>query len=74
MCCGEAIKEKGNSLSRNPNLCACCSSLMDGMDDLSPSLTSQPLSVDAQERVPESKRRAAADVSAQNRRKIHKAA
>ena len=27
------MKEHGNSLSRNPNVCACCSSLLDGMDD-----------------------------------------
>jgi len=27
------MKEKGNALSRNPNLCACCSSLLDGMED-----------------------------------------
>jgi hypothetical protein len=27
--------ESGNSLSRNPNICASCSSLADGMDDSS---------------------------------------
>ena len=32
ICCGEAISEHGNTLSRNPNLCASCSSLTDGMD------------------------------------------
>jgi hypothetical protein len=33
ICCGEEISERGNVLSRNPNLCASCSSLADGMDD-----------------------------------------
>ena len=32
ICCGEEISERGNTLSRNPNLCASCSSLADGMD------------------------------------------
>ena len=27
------MKEEGGRLSRNPNLCACCSSILDGMDD-----------------------------------------
>ena len=31
-CCGEAIAEHGDLLSRNPNLCAFCSSMIDGMD------------------------------------------
>jgi hypothetical protein len=29
------MAEGGNQLSRNPNVCASCSSLADGMDDLS---------------------------------------
>ena len=33
ICCGEPISEKGNALSRNPNLCASCSSLTDGMEE-----------------------------------------
>src|SRR5437867_1209808 len=33
ICCGEAMSEKGNALSRNPNVCASCSSLADGMDE-----------------------------------------
>lgn len=33
ICCGEAISLIGNSLSRNPNLCASCSSMADGMAD-----------------------------------------
>ena len=33
ICCGQAIAETLNTLSRNPNLCASCSSLADGMDD-----------------------------------------
>ena len=27
--------DKGNALSRNPNICASCSSLVDGMDESS---------------------------------------
>lgn len=33
ICCGEAISLIGNALSRNPNLCASCSSMADGMAD-----------------------------------------
>ena len=29
-CCGESMSETGNDLSRNPNLCASCSSMEDG--------------------------------------------
>ena len=32
-CCGEPMPEKGNDLSRNPNICASCSSMADGMED-----------------------------------------
>jgi hypothetical protein len=32
-CCGEAIPEEGNALSRNPNVCASCSSMADGMEE-----------------------------------------
>jgi hypothetical protein len=32
-CCGEAMPEQGNNLSRNPNICASCSSMADGMED-----------------------------------------
>jgi hypothetical protein len=32
ICCGEPIPGKGNVLSRNPNMCASCSSLADGME------------------------------------------
>ncbi len=28
------MPEQGNALSRNPNICASCSSLADGMEDL----------------------------------------
>ena len=31
MCCGEPMAEKGDVQSRNPNTCASCSSLSDGM-------------------------------------------
>ena len=32
-CCGEPMPEEGNPRSRNPNICASCSSMADGMDD-----------------------------------------
>ena len=32
-CCGEPIHESGNALSRNPNVCASCSSMADGMEE-----------------------------------------
>jgi hypothetical protein len=32
-CCGEPIPEQGNALSRNPNICASCSSMADGMGE-----------------------------------------
>jgi hypothetical protein len=35
ICCGEPIVEPGNALSRNPNICASCSSLADGMEQSS---------------------------------------
>jgi hypothetical protein len=33
VCCGEPMPEKGNHLSRNPNICASCSSMADGMEE-----------------------------------------
>jgi hypothetical protein len=42
VCCGEPMPQQGNALSRNPNVCASCSSMADGMEGLglpdSPSL------------------------------------
>ena len=32
-CCGELMPDKGNTLSRNPNICASCSSMADGMEE-----------------------------------------
>ncbi len=34
------MAQRGNALSRNPNMCACCSSLADGLeqDELLPAL------------------------------------
>jgi hypothetical protein len=32
-CCGELMPEQGNALSRNPNICASCSSMADGMEE-----------------------------------------
>lgn len=39
ICCREPMSEKGNALSRNPNVCASCSSLADGMEESRPSET-----------------------------------
>jgi len=33
ICCGDPMLKRGNALSRNPNVCASCSSLADGIDD-----------------------------------------
>ena len=38
ICCGESLGENGDARSGNPNMCACCSSLWDGMSE--PSLSS----------------------------------
>ena len=35
MCCGEPMAEKGDAHSRNPNTCASCSSLSDGLPESS---------------------------------------
>ena len=35
MCCGEPIAKQGDAHSRNPNMCASCSSLSDGMPESS---------------------------------------
>ncbi|HWV99447.1 MAG TPA: hypothetical protein VNZ64_07100 [Candidatus Acidoferrum sp.] len=37
VCCGEPIAEKGDALFRDPNICASCLSLADGMPDSAPS-------------------------------------
>jgi hypothetical protein len=41
ICCGEAIAEGGDALSRNPNLCASCSSMADGMEEPDSSVASR---------------------------------
>jgi len=33
ICCGEGIGSSGNVLSRNPNICSSCSSIVDGMEE-----------------------------------------
>jgi hypothetical protein len=33
MCCGEQMGDKGIALSRNPKLCASCSSISDGISE-----------------------------------------
>ncbi len=33
VCCGEAMPEQNSAHSRNPNMCASCSSMADGMDE-----------------------------------------
>jgi len=35
ICCGEPMAERGHALSRNPNVCASCSSMADGMEESS---------------------------------------
>ena len=42
VCCGEPMPEKGNALSRNPNICASCSSMADGMEESSVPESSRP--------------------------------
>jgi len=32
-CCGESMTSRSQQLSRNPNVCASCSSLLDGMGE-----------------------------------------
>ena len=41
ICCGEPMSERGNALSRNPNMCASCSSMADGMADEDSALEQQ---------------------------------
>jgi hypothetical protein len=41
-CCGEPIHELGNALSRNPNVCASCSSMADGMEELNLPVGDEP--------------------------------
>ncbi len=36
ICCCEPMPKGGNALSRNPNVCASCSSMVDGMGDSNP--------------------------------------
>jgi len=33
ICCGEPMAPGGNVLSRNPNICASCSSILDGIEE-----------------------------------------
>ena len=33
ICCGQPLNKKGTPLSRNPHICASCSSLLDGMEE-----------------------------------------
>jgi hypothetical protein len=41
-CCGEPMTETGNALSRNPNICASCSSIADGMEEDTTSENASP--------------------------------
>ena len=41
-CCGEPMPEEGNTRSRNPNVCASCSSMADGMEDSTPCEIASP--------------------------------
>jgi len=33
VCCGELMHDEANASSRNPNVCASCSSMADGMEE-----------------------------------------
>src|ERR1035438_6258647 len=41
-CSGEPMPEEGNARSRNPNVCASCSSMADGMEDSTPCENASP--------------------------------
>ena len=41
-CCGEPMTERGNLGSRNPNVCASCSSMADGMDESGATVCGDP--------------------------------
>ena len=43
LCCGEPMPAKGNALSRNPNICASCSSIADGMEESNLPQTANPI-------------------------------
>ena len=43
ICCGEPMPADSNHLSRNPNICASCSSIADGIEDSTPSETASLL-------------------------------
>ena len=49
ICCGEAIAARAQDLSRNPNVCASCSSMADGMEETSVASLSESLPGDAPE-------------------------
>jgi hypothetical protein len=56
ICCGEPMAPGGNVLSRNPNICASCSSILDGIEERadlqsekSPAEHPSPLEVHAEE-------------------------
>ncbi len=42
MCCGELMPAGGGPLSRNPNICASCSSLLDGLEPGESDVESDP--------------------------------
>src|SRR5262245_12692245 len=50
ICCGEPMSERGGAFSRNPNMCASCSSMADGMGD---ETESGPPPIDAKEEIEE---------------------
>jgi hypothetical protein len=60
ICCGESMLGEANPLSRNPNVCASCSSMVDGMEEsgvagLAESATARPQSAcaAAEEKMPD---------------------
>lgn len=52
ICCGEGFSKQANSLSRNPNICASCSSMVDGMDEVSVAGTADVRQIQPQPRDP----------------------
>jgi hypothetical protein len=44
ICCGEPMAENNHGMSRNPNVCASCSSMADGIGELLPKAEAIPSS------------------------------
>ena len=46
ICCGEPMARSGGVLSRNPNMCASCSSIADGSQESGPTVSASAYEVD----------------------------